>query len=122
MIGIDIVEVKRIEKAMKYQGFLTKLFTENEREYLRGRGFSVQTVAGMYAAKEAVAKALGTGIAEGIGTQDIEIMHDSLGKPYAVLYRKAQQKMEEKQLSGMELSISHEKSYAVSVCMGRRAD
>lgn len=118
MIGIDIVEIKRIEKAMRFQGFLTKLFTEKEREYLVSKDFAVQTVAGMFSAKEAVAKALGSGISEGIGVQDIEILHNEKGQPYVNLYRKAEAKMQENNLKKLELSISHEKNYAVAVCLG----
>jgi len=118
MVGIDIIEIRRIEKAMKFQGFLTKLFTEREREYLMVKDFSFETVAGMFGAKEAVAKALGTGIAEGIGAQDIEILHDDKGKPYVTLRGKAEAKLREKNLSRLEISISHEKSYAVAVCLG----
>ncbi len=83
-VGCDIVEIKRIEDALKKDGFLNRCFTAREIEYFEKRKWNVQSVAAGFAAKEAVSKALGTGIS-GFSMRDIEILHDEKGKPYVVL-------------------------------------
>lgn len=118
MIGVDIVEIARIEKALKLQGFLTRMFTEAEREYLMQNGFQAQTVAGMFCAKEAVAKALGTGLSHGVAICDIEVLHNEDNMPTIHLYHGAAARAEELGLCEIQVSISHEKNYAVAVCMG----
>ena len=80
-IGTDIVQVNRIEKVIKRtKCFIDKAFTDKEIEYIRKKNNNSQTIAGYFAAKEAMAKALGTGF-RGFGLRDIEIINDSLGKP-----------------------------------------
>ena len=117
MIGIDIVEIERIESIMKLQGFLTKCFTENEREYIKKKNFAPKTVAGIFAAKESVAKALGTGFTEKIFISDIEVLHDGLERPYAVLTNGANDKLKALGFSKVAVSISHEKHYAVATAL-----
>ena len=117
MVGIDIVEIKRIERTLKLQGFLTKYFSESEREYIRKKNFAPQTVAGMFAAKESVAKALGTGFSEKVFINDIEILHDELDKPIVKLIKGALERLKELGFKGIEISISHEKHYAVAACV-----
>lgn len=117
MIGIDIVEIKRVEKTLKFQGFLTKYFSESEREYIKEKHFAPQTVAGMFAAKESVSKALGTGFSTEVSICDIEILHNENDKPYVNLIKGAKAKLNELNFASAELSISHEKHYAVAVCI-----
>lgn len=107
-IGTDIVDVKRMEKAILNQTFLNKAFTESERERIK----KAETAAGIFAAKEAFVKALGTGFS-GVRIKDIEIVKDELGKPYFVLYNRAKSFMDEKNAKAF-LSISHEKEYAIA--------
>ena len=84
-IGTDIVRVNRIDKAIKRTGnFIDKAFTEREICYLKKRKLSPETVAGFFAAKESVSKALGTGF-RGFGLRDIEVYTNELGKPEVVL-------------------------------------
>ncbi|VYU04303.1 NAD(P)H-hydrate dehydratase [Peptoniphilus gorbachii] len=103
MIGIDIVEVSRIKKIMAdHENFLAKVFNEDEIKRIEKRKNPYERVAGMYAAKEAVAKAMTTGIGK-ISFHDIKIKYlENL--PYAEVFDKK-----------FYLSISHEKSYAVAV-------
>lgn len=75
-IGIDIVEISRIEKSVQRDSFLKRVFTENEIAYAE----NAQSLAGIFAAKEAYFKALGTGIT--FPLTDIEILHNENGKPY----------------------------------------
>ena len=83
-IGTDIIKTARF-KGMT-QRFATRVFTPNERAYLLGK--SHESAAGLFAAKEAVAKALGTGFS-GFWPDHIEIAHDALGKPYVILHKEA---------------------------------
>ena len=101
-IGTDIIEISRIERLMKESGFLSRCFTDAEREYI---GSSAQSSAAMYAAKEAYSKALGTGI-RGFSLTDIEILRDERGKPYLLAYRGAA-------CAGrVHVSLSHSREYA----------
>ena len=92
--GIDIVEIARIEEALKNPRFLQKTLTETEREYVKKKTgrlgdsevFPVATVAGIFAAKEAVSKAIGVGLLKGIGFFDIEIDGDFAGRIIIGLY------------------------------------
>ncbi|MDR2183055.1 MAG: holo-ACP synthase [Clostridiales bacterium] len=84
-IGTDIVEISRITRAVEGRAFLAKCFTEAEIARCKAGGVTAaENFAGYFAAKEAVAKALGTGF-RGFVPRDIEICHDELGKPFARL-------------------------------------
>ena len=83
-IGTDIVKTARFKRMT--ERFVARVFTPNERAYLLGK--SHESAAGLFAAKEAVAKALGTGI-RGFWPDQIEIAHDTLGKPYVILLKEA---------------------------------
>lgn len=100
-----MVKIKRIEELLEKFGdkFLKRIFTEEEIEYIQEKQYSANTVAGMYASKEAVSKALGTGIGE-VGFRDINIKH--IPYPVAEVGERV-----------FELSISHDGDYAVAVCM-----
>ncbi len=110
--GIDIVEINRIKKNLeKNDGFLTRIFTEKEIEYIRGKNYRAETVAGMFAAKEAYSKFLGTGFS-GISLKDIEVYHREKGGPYIVF----------KGIKiNADLSISHSDDNAVAVVCGEDA-
>lgn len=110
MIGIDIIEIERIERSIKKHGhhFLKKLFTENELS----TDMPLQRIAGRFAAKEAIAKALGTGFGEALAWHDIEISNDDKGRPTALLNKKAAERFNNPQL---HISISHCKAYATAI-------
>jgi phosphopantetheine--protein transferase-like protein len=108
MIGIDIVEVRRIKEKYQKGGFADFAFTKNEREFLSKKGLKIyESAAGIFAAKEAAAKAL-EGFSEGLRFLSVEILHDEQGKPYALIDGKD---------SGLEISISHSADYAVAVAL-----
>lgn len=116
-IGTDIVSVLRIKRIVhKHKGFVKRFFTEEEATYFEQINYRAESIAGMFSAKESVVKALGTGFRD-FSMKDIEIRKDDLGCPYAVLYRKAKKLFHQKKLSSIYLSISHEKEFAVSVCV-----
>lgn len=103
MLGIDIVEVDRIKKLMdKNENFLNKVFNEDEIERITKRKEPYERAAGIFAAKEAIAKALGTGIGK-ISFKDIKIKYIE-DQPYGEVFDR-----------NFELSISHERNYAVAV-------
>jgi len=121
-IGIDIIEIDRVEKALCNQKrFLEKLFTSYEITYYRGKGEKAETLAGIFAAKEAVSKVLGKGIS-GYTWQDIEIKHDSNGQPQVFLYKGALSQAQSLLIGKVLVSISHCKTYAVANAAGVKGE
>ncbi len=120
--GVDIVETERIGKALSRYGdrFIERLLTAPEQESWRGRGARLETLAGYWAAKEAVAKALGTGFV-GFGLRDIVITHDSLGCPRATFTNGAASLVSGLGITQMWVSISHSASYAVATAIAEAA-
>lgn len=113
-IGVDIVEIERIKNSIERNpNFINKVFTENEIEYFKSRKMRPEYMAGRFAAKEAISKALGTGI-RGFDIKDIEIDRNSLGKPIAVLRGKAKIILEKHYNSNIHISISHSKENAIA--------
>jgi len=113
MVGIDLVEIKRMSELTRLSNFLSKVFTEGEILYYRKKGEKPETLAGMYAAKEAVAKALGTGIS-GFRLNDIEITHEDNGAPKIILHKEAKKIAAGKNIT---ISISHDGGIAAAVAM-----
>ena len=105
--GIDIIEIKRMEGIKR----LDKIFTDKELEYYEKR-HSIETLAGMYASKEAVLKSMGVGV-EGYSLLDIEILHTDKYMPYLNFHGKLKKEIEENNYK-FSLSISHDKNYAVA--------
>lgn len=116
-IGVDIVEVSRIKEAMERwdERFLNRLFTNREKEYCRDREDSDARYALRFAAKEALVKALGTGLRRGIHCKQIEIVNDSLGKPSLRLSGKAQSVCREIGIRNSFVSLSDDGGYAVAM-------
>lgn len=106
-VGVDIVEIRRISEAMgKHANFIDKMFSKNEIEYLKSRNLRAEFVAGRFAAKEAVSKALGTGFS-GFEFKDIEIDRTAAGKPIVVLKGKAKLIAQKYGNYKIHVSISH---------------
>lgn len=115
--GTDIIEIDRIRKALEKSStsFSVKVFTESEINYCESKkNAKFKSYAARFAAKEAVAKALGTGIDEGIRWKDIEVLNDMRGKPHINLYGKARDIYEALGGSEISLSLSHCENYAVA--------
>ncbi len=113
-IGVDIVEIRRIREILaKDNGFLEKIFTSNEIEYLMRRNLRPEYVAGRFAAKEAVSKALGTGF-RGFSFRDIIIENSTLGKPIVTLKGKARVIANKTGNTNIHLSISHGEDNAIA--------
>ncbi|KEI74119.1 4'-phosphopantetheinyl transferase [Clostridium botulinum] len=117
-IGTDITEIRRVEKAItRNKNFINKLFTKNEMDLWEKKNFKVEFIAGRFAAKEAISKALGTGIRD-FNFKDIEIINNELGKPKVILKPKAEDIIRKiSQSHKIHLSISHEKEYAIAYAL-----
>ena len=114
--GIDMTEVERIKKNLDNDKFINKIYSLNEIEYLKTRKFNAQTAAGLFAAKEAVSKCLGTGFSN-FGPCHIEILKDEFGKPYVNLTDNALKRAEELKINNIQLSITHTSEYATAFCV-----
>lgn len=113
-IGVDIIEIERIKQYMdKNDNFLKKLFTDREIELFKSKGYAPQTIAGNFAAKEAISKSLGLGI-KGYDIKDIEILRNELGKPIVNTYNNLKQICENYKILDIKVSISHGKDYAIA--------
>ena len=114
-IGNDIIEIERIEKAISKEGFKNKIYTQRELENIKKRGNRAETYAGVFSAKEAISKAIGTGVRE-FSLTDLEILNDDLGKPYVVVSEKLDKIIKSKKDDyQIEISISHSKKYAIAM-------
>ncbi|BCJ88055.1 holo-ACP synthase [Effusibacillus dendaii] len=116
LIGVDLVEIRRIAESSKRDSFLKRIYTENELLLLQGVSDSrrLELLAGRFAAKEAVSKALGTGIAEQISFRDIETLHGSGGEPIVLLYGAAKQRADLLGVTDVKVSISHTAELAIA--------
>ena len=114
-VGCDLCAVKRMARAIDKAHFYERVFLEQEREYLESRGAGrVQSAAAMFAAKEAVAKALGTGMSGGVCFDQIEVTHDALGAPGVRLHGAAQERLLALGGGRVLLSLSHEGDMAIA--------
>ena len=117
--GIDIIDIRRIKKTIdRYDmRFKKKCFHLGEINKSESRLKSVESYAKRYAAKEACAKALGTGLARGVFWKDIEVQNNKFGKPKIILHNNALKflkKMTKSQDCSIEVSLSDEKNYAIA--------
>ncbi len=115
-IGIDVVEIERIERAVERLGdrFLDRVFTPAEREYCDARAARFVHYAGRFAAKEAAMKALGTGWAEGVAWREVEILPSAGGPPKLSLHGVARERFDALGATRALVSISHTHALAVA--------
>lgn len=112
-IGTDIVKINRIAKIIeRTPNFIKGAFTEEEISYFEIKKHNPETIAGAFAVKEALSKALGTGV-RGFGLKDIELRHDDLGKPYVVISDSVRTKFGLNKCK-IHASISHSSEEAVA--------
>lgn len=113
-VGTDIIEIERIKRAiLNTKNFVSKAFSDNEIALFESKGYRAEVIAGNFAAKEAISKALGTGI-RGFRLKDIEILRDNLGSPVAFLKGKAINIAESKGVVNIHITISHDRSNAIA--------
>ena len=117
-IGVDIIEISRIEAVIKRWGrtFLERVFTLSELESYS----NISSLAARFAAKEAVLKAIGA-CDKGISWQDIEILAEGSGKPMVNLTGKAKFQADASAIYKINISLSHSKDYAVAFAIGETA-
>ena len=116
-IGTDIIEISRVKRALQRNPkILNRLFTEYEITYFQSRNMNIQHIAGGFCAKEAVVKALGTGV-RGFSWKDVEILRGSSGKPMVKLYNKAKEVSSKDKIGTISISISHSENYATAVAI-----
>lgn len=116
-IGVDIVEPGRIGGLIERHGehFLERTFTAAEIAYCKGRKRAVEHFAARWAAKEAAAKALGTGFNRTIGWKDVEVVKDSSGAVSITLHGEARTVADKLGVTRIHLSLSHGEETAVAV-------
>ncbi len=114
--GVDIIEISRIRKSIqKYSGkFEERVFTSKEIDYCRSKADPSKHFAARFAAKEAVLKSLGTGMAQGIAWKDMEILNRESGQPVLNLTGRGRHIFDALNLKDIHISITHDKSYALA--------
>lgn len=115
-VGIDIIEIRRIEHALSRWGerFLKRVYTPQELAQLSHR---TPTLAACFAAKEATMKALGTGRI-GVGWREVEVIHAPSGQPRLRLYGRAQSRAHALGIKDLAVSLSHSREYAMASVVG----
>ncbi len=116
-IGVDIIEIVRIEEAVTNWGerFLNRIYTDAELKLCRSKP---PALAARFASKEAVMKLLGTGV-KGVSWKEIETLSHPSGKPRLNLYGRARIKAKRLGLKGIAISLSHSRKYAVAFVAGK---
>jgi holo-[acyl-carrier protein] synthase len=114
--GVDLVETARIARAITRQGeaFLKRVYTDQERAYCEGRANATASYAARWAAKEAVAKAFGTGIGDAAAMHEIEVVPTASGAPTIVLHGAAAATAAAMGVRSVEVSLTHTDAYAAA--------
>lgn len=113
-IGIDVVRIERMVHWLEKPGLLERFFHPGELDDVRGNGVGKpESLAARFAAKEAFAKALGTGL-RSMALREIEVRKDEQGKPMLVLHGRAASALRTRGVVGVHLSLSHERDIAVA--------
>ena len=115
-VGTDIVSISRIEEALKRFGerFINKVFTDEEAKVCKNKNDRSSFLASRFAAKEAVLKAFGTGISNGIGFKDVEVVREQGKRPGIILHGKGKETAGSLGVKNIHLSISHDASLALA--------
>jgi holo-[acyl-carrier protein] synthase len=118
-VGVDIIEVDRVRKVYEHHGerFLRRVFTEIEIRQCRGK---VTRLAGRFAVKEAISKALGTGL-HGVAWREMEVVQLRSGRPSVRLHGKAKQRAEQLGLSGFDVSIADLHAFSIAIAVAVQA-
>ena len=114
-LGCDVCAISRMQQIIENPRFLERWFTEYERGYIAARKNAAQTAAGIFAAKEAFVKALGTGFG-GLSPDAVGVRHDGNGAPYYEIGEKAREAMKARGAASAWLSVSHDGDTALAVC------
>jgi holo-[acyl-carrier protein] synthase len=117
-VGIDLIEVARVEESLGKYGrrFLDRIYTQREQRYCNGRA---DRLAARFAAKEAVSKALGTGIGD-TTWHEIEVINEENGRPTLLLHGAAQDLARKQNLDAWSISLSHTETHAISAAVAMK--
>ncbi len=124
-LGSDLVRIDRLEKALLRfgDGFARRVFTDGERQLCDARKNRAACYAKRFAAKEALTKALGTGMRGGIWFQDVEVLNDDLGRPVMTVSGAARERMQHLGAETTHVSLSDEGGFALAfVVLERQGD
>ncbi|MEW6543730.1 MAG: holo-ACP synthase [Nitrospirota bacterium] len=115
-IGLDLVRIDRIRAlGVRWQNrFFERVYTEAERDYCFRGAAPYASLAGRFAVKEAVLKALGTGWANGVRWVDIQVLNDAAGRPTAQVEGRVRDLLREAGVTSIHVSLSHDADYAVA--------
>jgi holo-[acyl-carrier protein] synthase len=118
-LGIDIIEVARIESSYAKFGerFLDRILHPNEVQYCLSHRAPGPFLAARFAAKEAISKAFGTGIGAQLGWQDMEVGRKESGEPFVILHERASELMKTRRATALRISLSHTQNYAAAVAI-----
>ena len=121
-IGIDLVEVPRIENALQRFGqrFVDRILTPDEAAYCLSHKNPAAFLAARFAAKEAVSKAFGAGIGPSLGWHDIEVRHKDSGAPYIVMHGKGQDLLSARNANVVHVSLTHTATNSAAVAILER--
>lgn len=119
-IGIDVCDIARMEEQLKNQRFLPRFFSPAEQAYIASRGrMAAASAAGIFAAKEALVKALGTGFTD-TRLFEISVEHDKCGAPFYALSGNMAQHAAQRNITSFHLSITHDAGVAAAVAIAER--
>ncbi len=118
-VGVDLVEIRRVGELIERYGerFLERVFTAREIAYCSRKKGNYESFAGRFAAKEALFKAVGSGLSDGMRWQDVEVGNDARGKPHVRLSGRTAELLEGKTV---HLSISHSRHHALAMVVVER--
>ncbi|MDT8375964.1 MAG: holo-ACP synthase [Mariprofundaceae bacterium] len=115
-IGTDRVVIERVERSLNRFGdrFIRRIYTDAEHQQALGKGNSVRRLAMLFAAKEAVSKALGTGFHQGVTPKSIETIHQASGKPAINLYGAARKRADALGVTQVHVSLTDDDGVAMA--------
>jgi len=115
-VGVDRIAIKRVEAAIDRHGerFIKRLFSDREIAQSNAKGYPARRFAMLFAAKEAVSKALGTGLRQGVTLQSIETIHQASGKPVVTLHDGAKSIAEKLNIRAVHLSLTDDEGVAMA--------
>lgn len=116
-VGIDIVEIAQVKQVSNLERFLDKYYSIEEIKYIRHKSVrKEQTIAGIFAAKEAFLKALEIGIGSEISLKDVVVEHKENNAPYILLNEPVLKLLKKYNYSNIDISISHGGEYSIAIC------
>ncbi len=117
-VGIDILEISRMERALaRHASFASRMFTDEERRFCEGTARPAEHYAARFAARKAVLKALGCGFGQGVGRKDVSVAIDANGRPVAVLRGRVQEVARERGVVEIALSLSFTHDVATAMAL-----